>query len=150
MSPLKTAVKAEKWDIVVLLIQYGAITYLPVTEKHHEMYSIFQLFIQKLEKYDTVCSNRTTLLECFKIYIRSIPTISTVWNLEDKEEETKSTLTIFLKELDLTNLMEPRTLKHLARTAARCHLAFHHKLPARFRQLAIPKALESYLNLETD
>lgn len=150
LSPLKTAVKADKWDLAILLIKYGAITFLPATERHHEMYSIFRLFIQKLEQYDSLCYCRRNISECFKIYIRSIPTISVVWESENKEEDTWPALMVFLEEMGLENGGQPRSLKHLARCTARRHLAEHHKLPAQFRELAIPQALESYLNLETD
>lgn len=154
LSPLKTAVKAEKWDLVVLLIKYGAIAYLPFFDDDYEKYSIFKLFIKKLQIYDTdsyYYKNKINIVESLKIFIRSIPIISAIWTKEnDDEENTLPNLSHFLATFGINNVDEPRTLKHLSRCAVRNYLAKNHQLPADTSYLMIPKVLIRYLNLEID
>lgn len=150
LSPLKTAVKAEKWDIVILLIKYGAITYLPFMHEDFEKFSIFQLFVEKLEKCGPNLFGQSSMVESFKIFIRSIPTIYAVWQPEEVEEDTRIVWLMFMQELRLEDVEEPRSLKHLAKCATRDYLAKMHLLPASVEVLHIPKVLERYINLETD
>lgn len=148
LSPLKTAVKAEKWDIVILLIKYGAITYLPFMHNDYEKFSVFPLFVQKLEKCGSNLFGQSMLVESFKIFIRSIPSIYAVWQPE--EEDTQIAWLMFMQELRLEDVEEPRSLKHLAKCATRDYLAKMHLLPVSVDRLHIPKVLERFINLETD
>ncbi len=152
LSPLKTAVKAENWDLVILLMRYGATTYLPRFDEDFDKYSLFPLFIQKLEKYSLYNFCDAYISKSFKTFMRSVPSLSSVAAFEDDQEDAQTalTLSLFLKELNAEDVEEPRTLKHLARCAARNYLATSHQLPADARKLNIPKILEQYLNLEFD
>lgn len=152
LSPLKMAVKAEKWDVVIVLIKHGAMTHLSYPSGYFEMYrySLFHLFVQKFEKYDNLAYYQAALMLSFKLYARTISSLSATWITENEQDENGRTwpeVLMLLREIGIENTSEPRSLKHLARCVARKQLARNHQLPARYKNIGVPKTLESYLNL---
>lgn len=147
LSPLKAAVKADKWDVVNLLMKNGAITYLPFDDGEYERYSIFQLFVEKMELCSGHCGcYPSNVAESFSIFMRTVPHVSSVCRLED--EGDWFAVTAFFDDLGTRNVHEPESLRHLARCAARVYLSKNHLLPARLNDVPVPVSVKRYIDLE--
>ncbi|XP_065222093.1 uncharacterized protein stops [Planococcus citri] len=143
LSPLKVAIKADKWDVANLLMSLGALTYVPFDHVEYEKYTLFETFIEKLEKFYECPDNLT---ESFAMFLRSVPRIGNVFKLEIEDDERMAVITV-LNELTSKNLQEPESLKHLARCSAREYLSKNHLLPARLSNLPVPLSICKYIDL---